>query len=182
MLKINLAQTSVQMMYGLLSQDAGKTITSADVSFANLTALATQTGPNASIELSSVPGSTIVKPGGVEPLVRKLTRHTLTDIATELEVALAITDDVSLYAGQPYAVAKLNELLGSVLTEAEVTAASSAVVDGKVTVTYTMAPTAHVAIFGDLELEVTDNVDRRETVDQTFSEEELNGFDAPAKA
>lgn len=170
MLKIDLTKTSVQLLYSLLSDTSGKTITAADVSFANIAPIAgAQAGqPNTTVELSSVAGSTIVRPGGVEPLTRKLTRHSLSEIATVKGVNLNLSDDITKYDDASYVVGEVNTLLGSVLTTAEVTVTAAAAVSGVRSVTVAMKDSAHIALNGSLVLTVTDNVDHRSTVDGTF--------------
>lgn len=182
MLKIDLSKTSKELVYALLTETAGKTITDKDVSYANIAVIdGAQAGqPNATVDLSSVAGSTVIKPGGVEPLTRKVTRHSLDEIATTLGVSLAISDDITQYDTASYVVGKVNTLLGSVLTEAEVTVNAAAAVDGVRSVTVAMVETAHIALTGNLVLTVTDNVDHRATVDSTFPADNLNGFDQPS--
>lgn len=180
MLKIDLSKTSNQLGYALLTESAGKAITVSDVAITNLAVIdgAAAGEPNATIQLSSVAGSTVVKPGGVEPLTRKLTRHDLAEIATTLGADLSIEDDVTLYTDQ-YAVTKLNSILGSVLQVGEVTVTAPAAVDGVREVTIAMIPTAHFALFGSVTLTVTDNTDTRGTTEETFPNESLSGFDGP---
>lgn len=184
MLKIDLSKTSKELVYALLTATAGKTITDKDVSYANIAPIAdAQAGqPNATVDLSSVAGSTVVKPGGTEPLSRKVTRHALSEIATTLGVNLAISDDITQYDTASYVVAKVNTLLGSVLTEAEVTVSAAAAVDNVRSVTVSMVETAHIGLTGNLVLTVTDNVDHRATVADTFTNENLSGFDGPTPA
>ncbi|EGO2129114.1 hypothetical protein ITP31_003937 [Salmonella enterica] len=184
MLKIDLSKTSKELLYAVLTETAGKAITDKDVSFANIASIqGAQAGqPNATVELSSVANSTVVKPGGTEPLTRKVTRHTLAECATALAVDLTIDDDITQYDTASYVVAKVNSLLGSVLTEAEVTVSAAAADNGVREVTVSMKDGAHIALHGDLVLIVTDNVDHRSTVEGTFPGDDLNGFDQPASA
>lgn len=184
MLKIDLSKTSKELMYALLTETAGKAITDKDVSYAKIASIqgAEASAPNATVELTSVKNSTVVKPGGVEPLVRKITRHSLGECATELGVDLSIEDDISQYDTASYVVAKVNTLMGSVLTTDEVTVSAAAAVDGVREVTVSMKDGAHAALYGDLVLTVTDNVDHRTTPEDTFQGESLNGFDKPTSA
>lgn len=182
MVKIDLSKTSKQLLYAMLTDTAGETITDKDVSASNIAVIdgAAAGDPNTTVQLSSVSGSTVIKPGGTEPLTRKVTRHSLSDIATKLGKDLAVSDDITQYDTHAYVVAKVNSIMGSVLTEAETTSSAAAAVDGVRQVTLSMAPTAHIALVGDLVLTVTDNVDHRQTTEQTFSGDNLNGFDEPA--
>jgi hypothetical protein len=181
MAKIDVSKTSNELLYALLSESAGKAITAADVSAANIAAIANPEAgdPNTTVELSSVAGSTVVKPGGTEPLTRKLTRHTLADVATALGKSLAVSDDITKYDTKSYVLGKVNEILGSVLVDAEITVNAAAAVDGVREVTVAMVETAHIALNGSLVLTVTDNTDTRGTTEETFPNESLSGFEEP---
>lgn len=179
MVKIDLSKSSDALVYVLLTDTAGKAITAADVSYSNIASIdgAAAGQPNATVQLSSVAGSTVVKPGGVEPLSRKVTRHTLAAVAIDLNKDLDIEDDITQYDDATYVVTKLNTILGSVLAPQDVTVAAAAAVDGVRAVTVTMKDGAHIALYGSLVLNVTDNVDHRATVADTFPGDDLNGFE-----
>lgn len=194
---LDFTKSSSEMFYELLSYDAGIQLTDEDISLISIGVLEETGGEpvnspwNTVLTINVVPTSEILKPIEV-PREYYVIRHSLEEIRANKGVDLtSLEDDLSYYEnGEGYVLDKVNALLGTnfVADQVEITipplpesvTKTRVYAPDSIDVIFKLKDDADVRAYGQLTLTITDTVDRRQSIDELFTSNLLNGFALPS--